>query len=169
MFHKIYIKPEAFEENLLKMKEVRSNKILFRDAEKLKFHKIPKIREIFILSKEESKRDYSRFVKIKLMQRKIRHVNLTGSCLQDFSKPCAPKFRLWTSETYTDRRKLKTSNPKGANWICYCQVKALLDMFNMDYIRFMLGGQILMSHKVWNIQYVQKYRAYFPSMESNWS
>ena len=37
MFHKIYIKPEAFEENLLKMKEVRSNKILFRDAEKNEF------------------------------------------------------------------------------------------------------------------------------------
>ena len=36
MFHKFYIKPEAFEENLLKMKEDRSNKILFRDAEKIK-------------------------------------------------------------------------------------------------------------------------------------
>ena len=67
------------------MKEVRSYKILFRDAEKLNFHKISKIREIFIFSKKESRRDYRRFVKIKLMQRKIRHVNLTGSCLQDFS------------------------------------------------------------------------------------
>ena len=77
MFHKFYIKSEAFEENLLKMKEVRSNNFISR-CSKLKFHKIPKIREIFILSKEESKRDYRRFVKIKLMQRKNTSRELDG-------------------------------------------------------------------------------------------
>ena len=39
-------------------------------------------------------RDYCRFVKIKLMQKKIRHVNLTGSCLQDFHSPFALNFRV---------------------------------------------------------------------------
>ena len=139
MFHKIYISSRPLKKIFLRWKTSDHTKFYFEIQKKLNFHKIPKILEIFIFSKEESRRDYRRFVKIKLMQRKIYHVNLTGSCLQDFSKPCAPKFRLWTSETYTDRRKLKTSNPKGANWICYCQVKALFNMFNKDYIRITQG------------------------------
>ena len=129
MFHKIYIKPEAFEENLLKMKEVRSNKILFRDAEKLKFHKIPKIRDIFILSKEESKRDNPWIVKIKFTERKKYitwtwrvHVFKTSLCLMLRSSGSEFPILILTEENW--RRLIPKGRIESAIakwklcWIC---------------------------------------------------